>query len=172
MIESPRLSIRKIDEAQVQQIAETIDDDTATTSYLQSLPEDVLQDIFQDSQAILDFIQSLTSLRNSSDTRQYGAWTHEGELVAYAGLTSWSSETPELQLIVAKEYQNCGYGTEFMQYLIPWLFQHKHIKFFVYRLRKDNTFSERIVQKLDGILQKPHSRLEEMTIKTYHIPRH
>lgn len=172
MIKSPRLNIRKIDEKQAQLITETAIDENVTVSYLQSLPEDVIQDIFQDTQAALNFIQSLTSLRDSKDMRHYGAWTQEGELVAYAGLTSWSSETPELQLIVAKDHQNCGYGTEFMQYLIPWLFQHKHIKFFVYRLRKDNTFSEKIVQKLDGILQKPHSRLEEMTIKTYHIPRH
>lgn len=172
MIKSPRLNIRKIDEKQAQLITETAIDENVTVSYLQSLPEDVIQDIFQDTQAALNFIQSLTSLRDSKDMRHYGAWTQEGELVAYAGLTSWSSETPELQLMVAKDHQNCGYGTEFMQYLIPWLFQHKHIKFFVYRLRKDNTFSERIVQKLDGILQKPHSRLEEMTIKTYHIPRH
>lgn len=172
MIKSPRLNIRKIDEKQAQLITKTAIDENVTVSYLQSLPEDVIQDIFQDTQAALNFIQSLTSLRDSKDMRHYGAWTQEGELVAYAGLTSWSSETPELQLIVAKDHQNCGYGTEFMQYLIPWLFQHKHIKFFVYRLRKDNTFSEKIVQKLDGILQKPHSRLEEMTIKTYHIPRY
>lgn len=62
MIKSPRLNIRKIDEKQAQLITETAIDENVTVSYLQSLPEDVIQDIFQDTQAALNFIQSLTSL--------------------------------------------------------------------------------------------------------------
>ena len=169
MIKSPRLTIRSIDESQAQKIMETVNDGNDMTAYLKALPEDAVQSAFQDMDGLFNFVQSLVSLRNSPDIKRFGAWNQDNELVAHVGITGWSSKTPELQITVAQNYQRLCYGTEFLQSLLPRLFQSFDIRFFVYRLRKDNIPSEKIAHRLDGILQEPHSALERLALKTYHI---
>lgn len=169
MIKSPRLTIGNIDESQAQQIAETVNDGNDMTAYLKTLPEDAVQNALQDRDGLLNFVQSFASSRNSSDMKRFGAWNQANELIAYVGIKSWSSKTPELQITVAQNYQRQGYGTEFLQTLLPWLFQNSDIRFFIYRLRKDNIPSEKIVHHLGGILQEPQSAFERLTLKTYRI---
>ena len=85
--------------------------------------------------------------------------------------TSWSTGTPELQITVAESQRRCGYATEFLQCLLPWIFQNSDTEYIVYRLRKGNDPSEKIVQRLGGVLQEPKSKLEALTIATYHVYR-
>lgn len=84
-------------------------------------------------------------------------------------MTSWSTGTPELQITVTKSQRRRGYATECLQSLIPWLFQNEDFAYIVYRLRKDNVASEKIVRQLGGVQQEPKSKLEAMTITTYFI---
>ncbi len=169
MLKSNRLVIREIDEFLALQISETVNDGDDITAYLETLPEKAVQDSLQDMQSVLDFAQSLSALRNSSDIKRYGAWNQVGELIAYVGLIYWSTGTPELQITVAKANQQLGYGKEFLQALLPWLFQHFDVKYFIYRVRNNNIPSEKIVQSLGGIRQEPQSALEKLILKTYRI---
>ncbi len=169
MPETDRLIIREIDQADAQQFLAAVHDGDEMTDYLNALPEDVVQDALQDTSAILDFVRMLTTLRDESDMKRYGAWNREDELIACVGLTSWSTRTPELQITVIESRQRCGYATEFLQCLLPWLFQNSDVEYIVYRLRKDNEPSEKIVQRLGGVLQEPRSKLEALTIATYLI---
>lgn len=169
MFETNRLVIEEINDTLARQIIGDGDDGNDITSYLEALPENAVQDAIHDTDGVLSFVQSLAALRDSSDIRHYGAWNRVKEPVAHIGITSWSSKTPELQITVVKEHRHLGYGHEFLQALIPWLFQNFDIQFFVYRLRKDNIPSEKIVQSLGGVLQEPRSALEQLTLKTYYI---
>lgn len=123
----------------------------------------------QNTNAVLDFVCMLATLRDKESMKQYGAWNRNGKLVACAGLTSWSTGTPELQITVADDHRRCGYATEFLQCLLPWLFQNNNLQYVVYRLRKDNEPSEKIVRRLGGVWQKPKSKLEVLTIAIYFI---
>ena len=169
MPETDRLIIREIDQADAQQFLATTSDGEEMTSYLNLLPEDVVQNALQDMNAVLDFVHILTATRNENDMKRYGAWNRAGELVACVGLTSWSTRTPELQITVADSQRCCGYATECLQCLLPWLLQNGDVDYIVYRLRKDNRPSEKIVRRLGGVLQEPKSKLEAMTITTYFI---
>ena len=169
MPESNRLIICEIGQADAQQFLDTVGDTEDMSTYLNALPEDAVQDAMQDLNAVLDFVHTLAATRNVSDMKQYGVWNQDGEMVAHVGLTSWSTGTPELQITVAESQRRRGYATECLQYLIPWLFQNGDLAYIVYRLRKDNVVSEKIVRQLGGVQQDPKSKLEAMTIATYFI---
>jgi len=169
VLKSNRLVIQEIDEALALQVSETVDDRDDITEYLAALPEKAVQDSLLDMQSVLDFVQSLSSIRNSNDIKRYGAWNQAGELIAYVGLICWNTGTPELQITVAKAYQQLGYGKEFLHALLPWLFQRFDVKYFVYRVRNNNIPSEKIVQSLGGIRQEPKSALENLILQTYRI---
>lgn len=169
MLRSGRLVIREIDEPLALQISETVSDEDDVATYLSSLPEQIVQDSLQDMQSVLNLVQSLSAARDSTDVRRYGAWTRDEVLIAYVALTNWSTGTPEVQITVAAPYQHLGYGREFLQALLPWLFQRFNVRHFVYRIRINNTPSEKIVLALGGIKQEPQSALEKLILKTYHI---
>lgn len=169
MPKTDRLIICEIGQADAQQFLASVNDGNEMTDYLNALPEDAVQSALQDTNAVLDFVRMLASLRNESDMKRYGAWNRAGELVACVGLTSWSSGTPELQITVAEAQRRCGYATEFLQCLLPWLFQNSDAEYIVYRLRKGNDPSGKIVQRLGGVRQEPKSKLEALTIVTYHV---
>lgn len=169
MPKTDRLIIREIGQADAQQFLASVNDGNEMTDYLNALPEDAVQSALQDTNAVLDFVRMLASLRNKEDMKQYGAWNRKGELVACAGLTSWSTGTPELQITVADAHRRCGYATEFLQCLLSWLFQNNNLQYVVYRLRKGNEPSEKIVRRLGGVWQEPKSKLEALTIATYFI---
>lgn len=169
MLRSDRLVIREIDEPLALQISETVSDEDDVATYLSSLPEKAVQDSFQDIQSVLNFVQSLSAARDSTDVRRYGAWTRDEVLIAYVALANWDTNTPEVQITVAAPYQHLGYGKEFLQTLFPWLFQNFNVRHFIYRVRTNNTPSEKIVLALGGIKQEPQSALEELILKTYHI---
>ena len=171
MLETDRLIIHEISQADIQQFLALDSDGDEMTSYLNALPEDVVQDALQNTNAVLDFVRMLASLRDESDMKRYGAWNRAGDLIACVGLTSWSTGTPELQITVAESQRRCGYATEFLQCLLPWIFQNSDTEYIVYRLRKGNDPSEKIVQRLGGVLQEPKSKLEALTIATYHVYR-
>ena len=171
VLETDRLIIHEISQADIQQFLALDSDGDEMTSYLNALPEDVVQDALQNTNAVLDFVRMLASLRDESDMKRYGAWNQAGDLVACVGLTSWSKGTPELKITVDESQRRCGYATEFLQCLLPWIFQNSDTEYIVYRLRKGNDPSEKIVQRLGGVLQEPKSKLEALTIETYHVYR-
>jgi len=92
-------------------------------------------------------------------------------LVAYVGLSNVTTEVSELQIMVMREHQGNGYATELLTALIPYLFKKYSFDRIVYRLRANNVPSEKLVKKLGGVIQKPNSVIEELTVKTYHIVR-
>lgn len=169
VLQTDRLVICEIDRADAHRFLTSADDGDEMTGYLNALPEDVVQDTLQNTNAVLDFVRMLASLRDESDMKRYGAWNRAGDLVACVGLTSWSTGTPELQITVAESQRRCGYATEFLQCLLPWLFQNSDAEYIVYRLRKGNDPSEKIIQRLGGVRQEPKSKLESLTITTYLI---
>lgn len=169
VLQTDRLVICEIDRADAQRFLTSADDGDEMTGYLNALPEDVVQDALQNTSDVLDFACMLAALRDKEDMKQYGAWNRKSELVACAGLTSWDTGTPELQITVADGHRRCGYATEFLQFLLPWLFQNNNLQYVVYRLRKDNEPSEKIVRRLGGVWQEPKSKLEALTIATYFI---
>ena len=101
MLQTDRIMIREMDQTDAQQFLNSVDDEDEMTGYLNALPEDVVQDALRNTNAVLDFVRTLSALRNKEDMKQYGAWNRKGELVACAGLTIWSTGTPELQITVA-----------------------------------------------------------------------
>lgn len=169
MLQTDRIMIREMSQTDAQQFLNSVDDGDEMNGYLNALPEDVVQDALQNTNAVLDFVRTLSALRDKGDMKQYGAWNRKGELVACAGLTSWSTGTPELQITVADAHRRCGYATEFLQCLLSWLFQNNNLQYVVYRLRKGNEPSEKIVRRLGGVWQEPKSKLEALTIATYFI---
>ncbi len=169
MLETDRLIICEIDKAGAQQFLDLAGDEEDMPTYLNALPKDSVKDAMQDMSAVLAFVHTLAATRNESDMKQYGVWNQAGEMVAHVGLTSWSTGIPELQITVAESQRRLGYATECLRSLIPWLFQNYNVKYIVYRLRKDNVPSEKIVRQLGGVHQEPKSKLEAMTITTYFI---
>ena len=171
LLETDRLQIREVDASIERQVSESVHDGDDMTDFLKAIPTEQMQDAIADSDDVLAFVKSLIASRMASDIIRYGAWDRVGELVAYIGVFDFSSGAPELQISVIQEHPGKGYATEFLMALVPYLFQQFDIDRVVYRLRANNVASEKIVLKLGGILQKPCSKVEELTVKTYHIVR-
>ena len=77
MLETDRLIIHEISQADIQQFLALDSDGDEMTSYLNALPEDVVQDALQNTNAVLDFVRMLASLRDESDMKRYGAWNRD-----------------------------------------------------------------------------------------------
>jgi len=169
MLETDRLVIHAIGQADAQQFLDSVNDEDEMTPYLNALPEDAVQDAMQDLNVVLDFIRSLSPTQDEGDIKRYGAWTRDGELVACMNLKSWETGTPELQITVSESHRRQGYATEFLQCLLPWVFQNSDVKYIVYRLRRNNEASRKIVEQMGGVYQEPRNKLEALTIATYHI---
>ena len=141
------------------------------TAFMQSIPENVLQEAIADSDQVLAFVKAIATAHTTKDIVRFGAWTYEDDLIAYVGLSNVSTEVSELQIIVMREHQGEGYATELLTALIPYLFKKYSFDRIVYRLRANNIPSEKLINKLGGVIQKPNSMIEELTVKTYNIVR-
>ena len=169
LFETERLVIREADEATEQQLADVKNEELSAETLFNGLPEEAVSEAIKDTASVIAFVQSIVASRDSKDKKRFGAWDREGNLVAYAGASSWSTGAPELQITVAPEYQRQGYATEFLSALIPWALQNYELDHFIYRHLADNLKSGRLVTKLGGVLQEPTSKIEELTTRTYFI---
>ena len=171
LLETERLRIKEVDEEIAKRVSENINDGEDMTSFMKSIPESVLKEAIADSNQVLAFVKAIASAHMTKDVIRFGAWTHADELIAYVGLSNVSTEVSELQIMVMREHQGEGYATELLTALIPYLFKKYGFDRIVYRLRTNNIPSEKLINKLGGVIQKPNSRIEELTVKTYHIVR-
>ena len=73
MLQTDRIMIREMSQTDAQQFLNSVDDGDEMTGYLNALPEDVVQDALQNTNAVLDFVRTLSSLRDKGDMKQYGA---------------------------------------------------------------------------------------------------
>ena len=169
LFETERLIVKETDEKAEQQLADTKKEALSAESLFIGLPEKAMSEAIEDTAAVITFVQNLAASRNIKDKKHFGAWDRSGNLVAYAGASSWSTGVPELQITVAPEYQRQGYATEFLSALIRWAFQNYELDYFIYRHLANNLISGRLAMKLGGVLQLPSNKIEELTIKTYFI---
>ena len=167
ILETDRLHIREIDKSLAQRIMDSVFDDEEFDAYHDALPAAVIQDAMEDVDSVMAFITSLTSVLESNDRKQFGAWNQADELVACACVVDWSTATPILEVSVLKEYQRQGIASEFLAALTSWMSGNRNIDHFVYRLRIENLPSEKTILRLGGQLQKPKSKIEELNVKTY-----
>ena len=171
LFKTERLIIREADDSTEKRAVAVNNEDLSAETLFSSIPNESVAEAIKDTEAVLAFVRSLVASRDSTDKMRFSAWDRTGDLVAYAGATSWSTGAPELQITVMPEYQGLGYGTEFLSALIPWAFENYGLDHFIYRHLVDNVRSSRLVEKLGGVLQEPSSLIEGLTSRTYFIYR-
>ena len=171
LFKTDRLTIREADDGTEKRAAAVNNEDLSAETLFSTIQDEAVAEAIKDTEAVLAFVRSLVASRDSTDKKRFSAWDRTGDLVAYAGATSWSTGAPELQITVMPEFQGQGYATEFLSALIPWAFQNYDLDHFIYRHLVDNVRSGRLVAKLGGVLQEPNSPIEGLTSKTYFIYR-
>lgn len=140
--------------------------------FLESLTQEQLDTLRSDIPALRDLIGRMSAFSDAVDRQVFIARDFNGTVVGYIGVNYSRSQAPELQIQIAKEYQHQGYGTELLGgFLHHWKYLIG-FECFVYHVRSQNDASIRLVEKMDGILQPPKNKAEEILLRTYYIEKH
>ena len=136
--------------------------------FLASLTDDDVAVIFQDKEAVSNLLTRFSNSIGDGSSEIYGAWNNE-DLIGFIAVVNGESGTPELQIEIAPKHQNKGYGFEFLNALIPYLFCHRNFKYIQYTVLPNNAASISLIAKIGAALQEPKSEAERRLIRTYHI---
>ena len=169
-IQTTRLVVRQCEVGMAQKLDEKLHGDESMLAFLEALPSEPLERLFEDKASVLAFLHDLVASKDMGDSVHYAAYTKNGTVVAVASITSYHSSKPELQLNVDEPFQRQGYGEEFISTLLPEVLPALNGNPLICRVRRDNSASERIIIKLGGKLQPSKYEIEELTVKTYTIP--
>lgn len=164
-----RLIIREATYKEAKQISEQNSGNSAT-SFLASLSEDDVAIIFNHKEAVSNL---LTRFRNSigdGSAEIYGAWKSK-TLLGFVSIVNAESRTPELQIEIAPNFQNKGYGFEFLSALLEHLFEERDFQYIRYTVIPNNEPSIALIENIGALHQEPKSEAEKLLIRTYHITK-
>ena len=164
-----RLVIRKATYEESNQISAQISCDSVD-DYLTSLSKDDIAVIFQDQESVSALLTRFSNSIGDGNSEIFGAWK-EDTLIGFIALVNGESGTPELQIEIAPSFQNNGYGFEFLNALLIYLFENKEYKYIRYTVMPNNNPSISLVDHIGAILQSPKSEAERLLIRTYHITK-
>ena len=162
-----RLVIRETTYEETKHISAENGEDSVD-KFLASLTDDDVAIIFQDKEAVSNLLTRFSNSIGDGSSEIYGAWVDE-ILVGFIAIVNGESGTPELQIEIAPKHQNKGYGFEFLNALIPYLFCHRNFKYIQYTVLPNNAASISLITKIGATLQEPKSEAERRLIRTYHI---
>ena len=168
-VQTTRLVVRQCEQDMAQRLDEKLHGDESMLEFLQALPAEPVERLFEDKTSVLAFLHELIESKDMDDSVHYAAYTKVDTVVAVASITSYHSSKPELQLNVDEPFQRQGYGEEFLSVLLPEILPALNGNPLICRVRRDNNASERLIIKLGGKLQPSKSEIEELTVKTYTI---
>ena len=126
--------------------------------------------IFQDQESVSALLTRFSNSIGDGNSEIFGAWK-EDTLIGFIALVNGESGTPELQIEIAPSFQNNGYGFEFLNALLIYLFENKEYKYIRYTVMPNNNPSISLVDHIGAILQSPKSEAERLLIRTYHITK-
>ena len=108
--------------------------------------------------------------RYKSPARSFGLYDNKN-YIGYISFGEYECSSPEIQIEIQENYQNCGIGYNALSFLIAEVFrQREDIKYFIYYVRADNIASVKLVEKLGGKCVKQGDFIEYLILK-YHIMR-
>lgn len=164
-----RLVIRRATYEESKQISAQISGNSVD-DYLASLSKEDIAVIFQDQDAVSALLTRFSNSIGDGNSEIYGAWK-EDTLIGFISIVNAESGTPELQIEIAPSFQNKGYGFEFLNALLLYLFEYKEFKYIRYTVMPNNKPSISLVNHIGALLQAPKSEAERLLICTYHITK-
>ncbi len=164
-----RLVIHEATSEDANRISEQNSSDSVN-EYLSSLSKEDITVIFQDRDAVSALLMRFSNSIGDGNSEIYGAWKDD-TLIGFISLINGESGTPELQIEIAPPFQNQGYGFEFLDALLKYLFERKDFQYIRYTVLPSNTASISLVNHIGAALQTPKSEAERLLICTYHISR-
>jgi RimJ/RimL family protein N-acetyltransferase len=170
VIKTERLVIRPCEQTAADMISDSADDDRAG-KYLASLSREQISIVFKNKSQVEALLKRLTVIRASHDTLLYGAWTvgAEQHMIGYIALVNYSTAMPELQIEVAPNFQNKGYGYEFLKAVLCAFFEKHCCEAIRYTVLPSNDASIALVRKVGACLQEPENDAEKILLRTYLI---
>lgn len=160
--------IREADKDETEKISEQ-NYSGSVEKFLSSLTVDEISLVLRDAEAVNQFFTYLKDIANGNKI-VYGAWQEE-KMIGFISLVNEENSTPELQIEILPEFQNKGYGYEFLRVLLDWLFENKKYKYIRYTILPTNKASVALVEKIGGSLQTPKTEIEKLFIRIYHITK-
>ena len=173
MIKTERLEIREIDNETAYLIEHNSENNEDKTYDFSSFMHEIVQDNGFGVDEILEIIQVLAKVikRDSNNSMIFGAYDSENNLIACARFYNSQSNTPEISITVDKPYRQNGYATEFLTSLLQYMFKIRNDEYYIYRIIKCNKASEKLINKLGGVLQKPETKAEGLIFGDYYLFR-
>lgn len=168
-IKTERLIIRNTDRETANRIS-TLNNGNETDKTLASLSSEDISIIFEKPDEVEKIIARLSCSLGNGESDIYGAWL-DTRFVGFIALVNCKSELPEVQIEIAPEYQNQGYGYEFLFSLLKELFREGKYTQLRYTVLPTNEASINLITKIGAFLQEPESIAEEKLFKTYHISK-
>ena len=164
-----RLTISEVTYEESTKISAKIGGDSVN-EFLATLTENDIAIIFRDQDAVSDLLTRFSNSIGDGNSEIYGAWEDE-ELIGFIAIVNGESGTPELQIEIAPEFQNKGYGFEFLNALLKYLFEKNDFEYIRYTVLPNNRPSILLVNHIGASLQEPKSEAERLLICTYHITK-
>ena len=143
-LKTNRLTISEVTYEESTKISAKIGGDSIN-EFLATLTENDVAIIFRDQEAVSD--------------------------LGFIAIVNSESGTPELQIEIAPEFQNKGYGFEFLDALLKYLFEKNDFEYIRYTVLPNNKPSISLVNHIGASLQEPKSEAERLLICTYHITK-
>ncbi len=168
-LKTNRLTISEVTYEESTKISAEIGGDSVN-EFLATLTENDVAIIFRDQDAVSDLLTRFSNSIGDGNSEIYGAWK-DGELIGFIAIVNGESGTPELQIEIAPEFQNKGYGFEFLDALLNYLFEKNDFEYIRYTVLPNNKPSISLVNHIGASLQKPKSEAERLLICTYHITK-
>ncbi len=168
-LKTKRLVIREATYEESKQISMQNSGDSVD-AFLASLSKEEIAVIFQDKDAVSDLLTRFANNIGEGNSDIYGAWK-EDDFVGFIALVNGESGIPELQIEIAPNFQNKGYGYEFLDALLKHLFEQKDFNYIRYTVMPNNKPSISLVNRIGASLQEPKSEAERLLICTYHITK-
>lgn len=168
-IRTERLVIRHTDKKTASQISDLNNGDE-TDKMIASLSSEDIGLIFENTDEEEQIIARLSSSLGNGESDIYGAWL-DTQIIGFVSLINCKSKLPEVQIEIAPEYQNQGYGYEFLFSLLKKLFSEGRYTTLRYTVLPTNEASINLISKIGAFLQEPKSIAEEKLFKTYHISK-
>jgi RimJ/RimL family protein N-acetyltransferase len=166
-IRTKRLAIRPCSQEAADVISKS-NGEGNSAKYLASLSDEQIAVICEDKDQVELLLKRLSANLGNGDSLLYGAWLNQ-KMIGYIALVNCAAKVPELQIEIAPDYQDKGYGYEFLKAVLRSVFKKHGYDAIRYTVLPSNGASIALVKKVGAILQKPASEAERILIKTYLI---
>jgi RimJ/RimL family protein N-acetyltransferase len=142
--------------------------DGNTVKYLASLSAEQSAIIFEDKDQVERLLKRLSADLGDSNTLLFGAWLKH-KMIGYVSLVNSVAKIPELQIEIAPDYQDKGYGYELLKAVLRSVFKKHCYDAIRYTVLSSNEASIALVRKVGAFLQEPESEAERILLRTYLI---